>query len=250
METPQFFLPFSELDQKHFVGKILAGLLKLHSEVRFHNFCGKQFVCERSILVLAVSDIEWISFGPLSKTFWLDWDNCLQCVHMNIFTKNINFLQKVFFYSHFGTVSDDFWHFVEKIFDDVVKTASYLFIGSSWWEKYFDEKTLMFFNQFETFSEKVLAVCRELFVGLLQFQSTCSKIFILRKKICSKVSFFHHLGQQSKKYRTSSNIFRRCCQNWILRVHKNVLSFKNCILSFDAIVFAKNILFVKEVFLF
>ena len=225
-------------------------------------------------------------------------------------------------------MSDDFLAFRRKFFRWGVKTASYLFIGSSWWEKDFDEKILMFFNQFETFSEKVLAVCRELFVGLLQFESTCSKIFNLRKKICSKISFFRHLGQRSKNYRTSSSNFRRSCQNCILRVHKNILTktafflgkistfvvigpsaelflnsieiygrgfekcnlrvhlkilsekffcgnssvlfiffwpwakakwpfvgkllagLLNCILSFDAIVFAKNVLFGKEVYLF
>ena len=114
-----------------------------------------------------------------------------------------------------------FWTLCWKFSDELVKTASYPFIGSSCWEKHFDEKSLMLFNQFETFSEKVLAVCRDFFVGLLQFQSTCSKNFILRKKICLKISFFHHLGQRSKKYRTSSKHFRRSSQNFILRVHKN-----------------------------
>ena len=268
-----FFGPWAK-DFWPFVGKFLAGLLKLHSENRCHQFRGKLFIYERSILVLAVSDFKGISFGPLSKTFWRDWDNCLQCVQKNIFTKNVFFWKKkvwhfcqtlswmywsfveklktvgevaktafyvpirMFFFQkkiffkkecflfHFATVSDNFsafrrifigenvttaffvhiktlqrsifsknysfWSFlyIERFFwtlcwklsDEVVKTASYLFIGSSWWEKYFDEKTLMFFNQFETFSEKVWAVCRELFVGLLPFQSTCSKILVLRKK--------------------------------------------------------------------
>ena len=39
-----------------------------------------------------------------------------------------------------------------------------------------------------------------------------------------KTSYFYHLGQRSKKYRTSSSSFRRGCQNCILRVHKNVLT--------------------------
>ena len=56
-----------------------------------------------------------------------------------------------------------FWTLCWKFPDEVVRTASCLFIGSFWWEKYFDERTLMFFIQFETFSDKFLAVCWENF---------------------------------------------------------------------------------------
>ena len=234
-----------------FVGKLLAGLLKLHSEVRCHSFCEKHYVCERTILVLAVLDTERVSFAASLKTFWRYCDNCIECVQKNIYT-NDNFFEKQMIWYFFQTLSWMFWrfvkrlsarllkllspcsyeHFFKKIFskksivlffflgpwaiifwpfvgnfstklwkllrcahkntsslffwkkysfwsffylerffwtlcwnfpDEVVKTASYLFIGSFWWEKYFDEETLKFFVHFETFSDKFLAVCWEFF---------------------------------------------------------------------------------------
>ena len=167
--------------------------------------------------------------GPWATIFWhfvekVSDDVVKPAFDVPIKKLQVFFSEKKYSFWPFFYIERFFWTLCWKFSYEVVKIAFYLFLGSSWWEKYFDEKTLMFFNQFETFSEKVLAVCRELFVGLLQFQSTCSKIFILRKKICSKISFFHHLEQRSEKYRTSSSNFRRNCQNCILRVHKNVLT--------------------------
>ena len=89
-----FFGPWAK-DFWPFVGKFFAGLLKLHSENRCHQFREKLFVYERSILVLAVSDNERICFGPLLKTFWRDCDNCLQCLQKNIFTKNFFSWKKI-----------------------------------------------------------------------------------------------------------------------------------------------------------
>ena len=249
VETPRFFLFFFGPWAKAFwpfVAKNLAGLLKLHAEVRCHSFCEKNFVCERSILVLAVLDNERVSFAASLKTFWRHCDNCTQCVQKNKLT-NDNFFEKQMIWYFFQTLSWMFWRFVERLSarlwkllsscpyepfsknifkkcivsffllgqraiifwpfvenfstklwkllslayktlqvffseknysflsflyierffwtfcwkfpDEVVKTASCLFIGSFWWEKYFDEETLMFFIQFGTFSDKFLAVC-------------------------------------------------------------------------------------------
>ena len=76
-------------------------------------------------------------------------------------TVQVVFSEKHYSFWSFLYIEWFFWTLCWKFSDEVVKTASYLFIGSFWWEKFFDEETLMFFIQFETFSEKVLAVCRE-----------------------------------------------------------------------------------------
>ena len=111
-----------------------------------------------------------------------------------------------------------------KFSDEVVKTASYLFIESFWWENYFHEETLMFFNQVETFSEKILPVCREIFGRFAAIAINVFIGFFLRNKFCLKISIFYHLGKRSKKYRTPSSNFRRGCQKCIQRVHKIILT--------------------------
>ena len=78
-------------------------------------------------------------------------------------TLQIFFSEKYFGFWLFLFIERFFWTLCWKFPDEVVKTASYLFVGSFWWEKYFDEETLMFFIQFETFSDKFLAVCWEIF---------------------------------------------------------------------------------------
>ena len=97
-----------------FVGKLLTGLLKLHSEVRCLSFCEKRYVWERSILVLAVWDNERVFFAASLKTFWRHCDNCIQCVQKNIFT-NDNFFEKQMIWYFFQTLIWMFWHFVEKL---------------------------------------------------------------------------------------------------------------------------------------
>ena len=106
-----------------FVGKLLAGLLKLHSEVRCHCFCEKHFVCERTILVLAVLDIERVSFAASLKTFWRYCDNCIQSVQKNIFT-NDNFFEKQMIWYFFQTLSWMFWRFVKRLSAKLLKLLS------------------------------------------------------------------------------------------------------------------------------
>ena len=117
VETPQFFSSFSDLERKHFdhlLGTNFAGLLKLHSEVRCHSFCENHFVCERSILVLAVLDNERVSFAASLKTFWRHCDNCIQCVQKNIFT-NDDFFENQMIWYFFQILSLMFWHCVERL---------------------------------------------------------------------------------------------------------------------------------------
>ena len=300
-----------------FVGNFLAGLLKLNSENRCHQFREKLFVYERSILLLAFSDIERLNFGPLSKNFRRDCDNCLQCLQKNIFTSNMFFeksLYIIFFRPWaecFGVLSKDwrlsarlrkllstcpyecffwkknffnkkvilyfsfwdherkffglssknyrrscencfhcahkntsifisekyysFWSilYIERFFwtlcwifpNEVVKTTSCLFIGSFCREKYFDERTLLFFIQFETFSHNFWAVCWEIFV---RFVAIAIYVFIrflpTENFFVWKFHIFIISDNDRKKNRIPSVNLRKGCQNCILRVHKDILT--------------------------
>ena len=90
-----------------------GGVVKLHSEFRCHSFCEKHFVCERSIFVLAVLNIERVCFAASLKTYLRHCDNCIQCVQKNIFT-NDNFFEKQMTWYFLQTLSWMFWHFVER----------------------------------------------------------------------------------------------------------------------------------------
>ena len=133
-------------------------------------------------------------FGELVQTAFFVHIKTLQSSFFS--EKNYSFRSFLYIELLFCTL---WWNFS----DEVVKTASYLFIGSFWWEKFFDEETLMFFIQFETFSDKFLAVCWEIFDRFVAI----SKEFYPTEKNCLNISFFHHLGQRSKKYYHFSHFF-------------------------------------------
>ena len=143
-----------------FVGKFFGELIKLHSESRCHFFYEKHFVCERSMLVLAVSDIERLSFGPLSKTFRRDLDNCFQCVQKTLFTKDILFEKKwfdVFFrpwFECFGVLSKICRRGCEKCF---LRAHKNIFFKKFFWKIYF------FTFHFGTVSDDFLAFRRKIF---------------------------------------------------------------------------------------
>ena len=125
--------------------EFLAGLLKLHSECRCHKFREKLFVYERSILAVAVSDIERIRFGPLLKNIFRDCDNCLQCVHRNIFTKDNFFEKKGMIF--FSDLEFNIVPFCRKNVGEVVKIAFFVPYEHIF-QKFFEKKKVIFYFSF------------------------------------------------------------------------------------------------------
>ena len=68
-------------------------------------------------------------------------------------TLKVFFSEKNYSFWSISYIERFFWNLCWNFPDEVVKTETYLFIGSFWWDKCFDEETLMFFNEFETFSK-------------------------------------------------------------------------------------------------
>ena len=103
-----------------------------------------------------------------------------------------------------------------------MKTESYVFIGAFWWKKFFDLKTSLF-NIFETLRNYLSDFVGNFQAGFWHFHSTCPKELSWGRNFFQK-TFLNLLRQRSKNFRTSSNIFRRECQNCLQGVLSNTLT--------------------------
>ena len=83
---------------------------------------------------------KWFSF--LSKSFRRSCENCMPCVHKN--TSTANFFRKKICFCSISDIERTFLTLYWNFFDEVLKTASYVFKGSFWWKKFFDEKLSIF----------------------------------------------------------------------------------------------------------
>ena len=112
--------------------------------------------------------------------------------------------------------------FEPAIFGWVVKTAFYVSGRNIFWKI---NNFMNFFwhwaNNFRTLNEKFSA-------GLLKLHSTCpekhfKKYYIFFERNYSFIIFFPNFEQ--KIFGHSAKVFRRDCQKWIFRVHRNILGF-------------------------
>ena len=133
------------------VESLSARLWKLLSTCPYEHFFLIQSFLEKLLFYFSFWDREWFFLGFRRKFF----DEVVKIAFfVPIKTLQVFFSKKYYSFWSVLYIERFFWTLCWNFSDEVVKIASYPFIGSSWWEKHFDEKTLMFFNQFETFSEK------------------------------------------------------------------------------------------------
>ena len=108
----------------------------------------------------------------LSKGFWRSCENCMPCVYMNTWTATF-FLAKNFCFWSILDIERYFLTLYWNFFDEVLKTASYVFIGLFWWKTFVIEK-ISSFKSFWDLKKLTFKVFFSNFqAGFWQFHSTC-----------------------------------------------------------------------------